>query len=122
MGNGSVGAARLAEIPLVLLSRPHSIRVLVDDAMGRASGSANVQMEIDAMHSTIALDESGVGYAVLSYSAVRDLVLARRLRVWRIVEPTITRSLVITAATQRLSTKPARALMRLFKEIARAFV
>ena len=79
--------------------------------MVRAGGSANVQMEIDAMHTTLALAESGVGCAVLSSSAVRDLALACRLRVWRIVEPTITRSLVVLAATQRPPTKPARAFV-----------
>lgn len=117
IGNGPVRAARLAEIPLVLPSRPHGVRVLVDDAMARAgAGAVNVQTEIDAMHSMLALAESGMVYTILSYSSVRELVLAKRLRIWRIVDPTITRSLVITSTTQRPSTKPARALMRMFKE------
>ncbi|MEO5736765.1 MAG: LysR substrate-binding domain-containing protein [Variovorax sp.] len=117
VGNGPVRVARLADIPLVLPSRPHGVRVLVDDAMARAGGGvANVQMEIDALHSMMALAENGVGYSVMSYSAVRELIHAQRLRIWRIVDPTITRSLVIATATQRPSTKPARALTRLFKE------
>jgi LysR family nitrogen assimilation transcriptional regulator len=117
VGHGPVRAARLAEIPLVLPSRPHGIRVLVDEALERAgSHQANVQMEIDALHSMVALAEGGVGYTVLSYSAVRDLALAGRVRVWRIVDPIITRSLVLATTTQRPSTKPARSLTRLFKE------
>ena len=44
------------------------------------------------------------------------MVLAKRLRVWRIVEPTITRQLVITTGSQRPSTRPSRALTRLFKD------
>ena len=123
VGHGPVRAARLAEIPLVLPSRPHGIRVLVDEALERAgSRQANVQMEIDALHSMVALAEGGVGYTVLSYSAVRDLALAARVRVWRIVDPVITRSLVLATATQRPSTKPARALTRLFKEKVGAHV
>lgn len=117
VGNGTVRASRLAEIPLVLPSRPHGVRVLVDDALARSGGAeALVQTEIDAMHSMLALAESGMGYTILSYSSVRELVLAKRLRIWRIVDPTITRTLVITTTTQRPSTKPARALMRMFKE------
>jgi LysR family nitrogen assimilation transcriptional regulator len=117
VGNTPVRAERLAEIPLVLPSRPHGVRALVDDAIARAGGvGAQVQTEIDAMHSMLALAESGMGYTILSYSSVRELVLAKRLRIWRIVDPTITRSLVITTTTQRPSTKPARALMRMFKE------
>ena len=115
VGNGPVRASRLADIPLVLPSRPHGVRVLVDDALARSGGAvARVQTEIDAMHSMLALAESGLGYTILSYSSVRELVLAKRLRIWRIVDPTITRTLVITTTTQRPSTKPARALMRMF--------
>ena len=117
LGPGPVAAARLAQLPLVLPSRPHGIRVLVDDAITRAVGQAGpVQMEIDGMHSMVNLAESGTGYTVLSYSSVRDQVQSGRLRIWRIVEPTITRSLVIASATQRPSTRPARALTRMFKE------
>lgn len=116
VGTGPVRAARLQEIPLVLPSRPHGVRMLVDEAVARAGGTPHVQMEIDAMHSMLALAETGVGYTVLSYSSVRERVLAGRLRVWRLVEPTITRSLVVAATSQRPSTRPARALMRMFKE------
>lgn len=122
VGSGPVRAARLAEIPLVLPSRPHGVRMLVDEATSRVGATPNVQMEIDAMHSMLALAETGAGYTVLSYSSVRDLVLAKRLRIWRIVDPTITRSLVITTTTQRPSTKPARALMRMFKEKIETYV
>jgi LysR family transcriptional regulator, nitrogen assimilation regulatory protein len=122
IGNGPVQSARLADIPLVLPSRPHGIRILVDEAMDHNGLTANVQMEIDAMHSMIALAESGLGYTVLSYSSVRDLVIAKRVRIWRIVEPVITRSLVITTTNQRPSTKPARDLTRIFQELINSHV
>jgi len=122
IGNGPVQSARLAEVPLVLPSRPHGIRILVDEAMDHNGLTANVQMEIDAMHSMIALAESGLGYTVLSYSSVRDLVIAKRVRIWRIVEPVITRSLVITTTNQRHSTKPARDLTRIFQELINSHV
>ena len=122
IGNGPVQSARLAEVPLVLPSRPHGIRILVDEAMDHNGLTANVQMEIDAMHSMIALAESGLGYTVLSYSSVRDLVIAKRVRIWRIVEPVITRSLVITTTNQRPSTKPARDLTRIFQELINSHV
>jgi len=82
----------------------------------------NVQLEIDAMHSMLALAEGGLGYTFLSYSSVRDLVIAKRVRIWRIVNPTITRSLVITTTNQRPSTKPVRALTRIFQELIESHV
>jgi LysR family nitrogen assimilation transcriptional regulator len=49
----------------------------------------------------------------------RELVL---VRIWRIVDPTITRSLVLATTTQRPSPKPARTLTRIFKELIASHV
>ena len=122
IGDGPVRARRLAEIPMILPSRPHGIRVLVDDAMARSGMQPNVLAEMDAMHSMLALAEGCLGYTVLSYSSVRERVLAKRLRIWRIVDPPISRSLLLATTTQRPSTRPARALTRVFKELIAAHV
>jgi hypothetical protein len=60
-GSGPVPAARLANIPLILPSRPHGLRLLVDDSLSRIGVTPNVQVEIDAMPSTLSLVESGAG-------------------------------------------------------------
>lgn len=110
-GEGEVAAARLAEIPLILPSRPHGLRVLVDDFLSGAGITPNVQVEIDAMPSTLSLVESGIGYTILSYSSVHHLLEAGRIRRWPIVQPAMTRSLVVATSTQRPVTKAARALV-----------
>lgn len=121
-GSGSVAAARLSDIPLILPSRPHGLRVLLDDFLADAGVSPNVQLEINAMPSTLSLVESGIGYTVLSYSCVHHLVAAGRINCWPIVEPTMTRSLVVATSTQRPTTKVARALVRIVREQTRALV
>ena len=122
VGNGPVRAHRLADIPLVLPSRPHGIRILVDEAMTHTGRQPNVQLEIDAMYSMLALAEGGLGYTILSYASVKELVGSKRLRIWRIVDPTITRSLVITTTSQRPTTKPVRALTRIFQDLIASHV
>jgi LysR family nitrogen assimilation transcriptional regulator len=71
-GPGAVKAARLADLPLILPSRPHGLRVLVDDFLSKIGIAPNVQVEIDAMPSTLSLVESGIGYTILSYSCVHS--------------------------------------------------
>lgn len=111
VGGEHVVGARLAEIPLILPSRPHGLRVLVDDFLAKSGLTPNVQVEIDAMASTLSLVENGIGYTVLSYSCVHPLIEAARIRKWSIVEPTMTRTLVVATSTQRPVTKAARALV-----------
>jgi LysR family nitrogen assimilation transcriptional regulator len=110
-GNAELVASHLARIPLILPSRPHGLRVLVDDFLSGIGVVPNVQVEIDAMPSTLSLVEGGIGYTILSYSSAHHLIEAGRIRKWSIVDPTMTRSLVVATSTQRPVTKAARALV-----------
>jgi LysR family nitrogen assimilation transcriptional regulator len=121
-GNGTVAASQLARIPLILPSRPHGLRVLVDDLLSGIGVAPNVQVEIDAMPSTLSLVESGIGYTILSYSSAHHLIEAGRIRKWSIVEPTMTRSLVVATSTQRPVTKAARALVGLVRKQVDALI
>ncbi len=121
-GEGPVPASRLSEIPLILPSRPHGLRLLVDDFLSRIGVVPNVQVEVDAMPSTLSLVESGVAYTILSYSCVHHLISAGRIRAWPIVQPTMTRSLVIATSTQRPMTKAAKALTRIVGRQIQALV
>ncbi len=121
-GKASVPASRLGTLPLILPSRPHGLRILVDEFLSGISVTPNVQVEIDAMPSTLSLVENGIGYTILSYSSVHHLIEAGRIRAWSIVEPVMTRSLVVATSTQRPVTKAARALVGLVRKQVDALV
>ncbi len=121
-GDASVRAERLGSIPLILPSRPHGLRVLVDDFLAGIGVAPNVQVEMDAMPSTLSLVESGVGYTVLSYSSAHQQIESGRIRKWTIVEPRMTRSLVVATSTQRPVTKAARALVGFVRKHVDALV
>jgi LysR family nitrogen assimilation transcriptional regulator len=115
VGKGPVQAARLSCIPMILPGRPHGVRVLVDEALSTLGLEPNVEMEVDAMHAMLQLVENGLGYAVLSYACVAPQIAQGRMRIWRIVQPGITRSLVIATSTQRPSTKAVRMLRTILR-------
>lgn len=116
LGAGPVAAARLAELPLILPSRPHGLRLLVDAFLSEAGILPNIEIEIDAMPSTLSLVEGGEGYTILSFSSVHDLVAAGRIRAWRLVEPSMTRQLILATSTQRPMTQAPRVLTRIVRE------
>jgi LysR family nitrogen assimilation transcriptional regulator len=116
VGDGVVAAKRLAEIPMILPTHPHGLRVLIDKVLAQAGLAPNVQLEINAMPSTLSLVESGIGYTILSYSCVHEHVTTGRIRCWRIVQPTMTRSLVVATSTKRPVTKGARLLTRMVRK------
>jgi LysR family nitrogen assimilation transcriptional regulator len=116
----SVPARLLSEIPLILPARPHGLRMLVDSMLGEAGIVPRVEIEVEAMPSTLGLVENGVGYTILSYSTAHARVQAGRMRAWRIVEPGITRQLILATSSQRPTTPAMRSLVAMVRQEVRS--
>ncbi|HEY5797225.1 MAG TPA: LysR substrate-binding domain-containing protein [Bosea sp. (in: a-proteobacteria)] len=116
----SVPARLLSEIPLILPARPHGLRMLVDSMLGEAGIVPRVEIEVEAMPSTLGLVENGVGYTILSYSTAHARVQAGRMRAWRIVEPGITRQLILATSSQRPTTPAMRSLVSMVRQEVRS--
>ena len=122
VGSGTVPAARLEDIPLILPARPPGLRLLIDRTLEKLGIVANVQLELDAMASTLGLVEAGAGYTILCDAAVRPLVKAGRIRSWPISEPKITRQLMLATSTQRPTSVATRVVAKLTRaQVAELF-
>lgn len=107
---GAVQASQFARLPMILPSRPHGLRLLVDHALAEAGIVPRIDLEVEAMPSTLKLVENGVGYTILSYSSVHHLVTAGRIKYWRIEGPSLRRELLLATSSQRPTTTAIRAL------------
>lgn len=66
-----INLAELANLPLILPSRPHATRLNVDRALADLGKSANVVAEIDGVPAILELVQGGFGHAVLPLAAVK---------------------------------------------------
>jgi LysR family nitrogen assimilation transcriptional regulator len=112
----------LGELPLILPSHPHGLRVLVETLLGRIKVIPEVECEIDSLSATLDLVERGVGYGILPYASVIKQVRAGSLVVMQIVEPRMSRQLVLATSTQLPTTNATRSLARTVKELVRDLV
>lgn len=62
-----------ARLPLILTSRPNSMRLLIDHAAQRLNLALDVIMDVNSIPLLIDLVGTGVGYTALPSSAIRDL-------------------------------------------------
>ena len=116
-GKGEVRLEELASLPLLLPSRIHTIRQVVDAAFQQASLRLNVVGEVESALTLVNAVDAGIGATVLPWSAARAILDVRELSVRRIVEPVITVKLsVVTSDNQPLS-EPALAVHDLFLEL-----
>ena len=97
---------------LILPSMAHGLRALLEKAVVRRKMTLKALIEVDSYRAQISLMEEGIGYTLLPASAIRAELAAKRLEMAVLVNPTISRELVLgspvatppTIATTAVST------------------
>jgi LysR family nitrogen assimilation transcriptional regulator len=118
--NGNVPIEALAQVPLILPTERHGLRLLLDQHLRRFGVTTRVIIEIDAFLQIQRLVQRGQGMTVLSLAALHESDLDPPLRTARIVGPSIERTVYLARADNRPQTKAARETGRLAAGILRA--
>lgn len=106
-------------LPLVLPSRPHGIRMLVDNAASKAGVSLNIALRGDAFWVLKSLVADGAYHAFIPLSAVTEEVKSGALEARTFVSPSIRRQLVLAMPPDRSNTRATDAVISfLCSEIA----
>jgi LysR family nitrogen assimilation transcriptional regulator len=118
---GDVSLHRLEHVPLLLPSRIHTIRQVVEAAFHQLSLEPNMVGEVESALTLVNAVDAGLGATVLPWSAARAILDVSTLSVRRIVDPVIQVKLsMVTSDNQPLS-EPALAVHDLFLELVRDF-
>jgi LysR family nitrogen assimilation transcriptional regulator len=115
--SNAVPVMKLSELPLILPSHPHGIRVLVETLLHTVDIVPNIECEIDSLSTTLQLVEQGIGYTILPYASVISRVNAGQLVATRISGLSLSRQLVLATSTQRPATLATRALTQAVKQL-----
>lgn len=98
------------------------MRTLIDSTLKEAGLRANVGYEIDALNPVLSLIEQGAGFTILPYASVHRLVEAGQLACWPIVEPRLTRQMVLATSNRRPTTITTRALANMVRRLVKDLV
>lgn len=102
---GLVGApialAEVAQRELVIPSRPHSIRMLLEAALAGIGRSAKVALEIESVAAMLELVRNDALHAVLALNALQAGADAGALRARPITQPALKTTLWIATSAQR---------------------
>jgi LysR family nitrogen assimilation transcriptional regulator len=114
----TIALAELAQYPLIIPSRPHSIRMSVENALAGVDVKIRVAHEIECIPAIIDLVRQGHGFGVLPMNAVKSSQWADEVLVKPVVAPLLTSSLSIAISAQR----PKGPLMRKSIDVIRDIV
>lgn len=111
----TIALASVSVLPLVLPGRPHGLRVLIEKASSKAGIELKIDIEVDALATMKMLAADGTAYTILPVSAVFEELQQHRLGAAKIVEPGISRELVLASSTQRPTTRASQDVARILR-------
>ncbi|SAL76111.1 LysR family transcriptional regulator [Caballeronia telluris] len=109
-------------LPWILPARPHGLRTLAEDAANARALTLNIAFEIDAMVAIFDLVESGQGFSVAPFAAVRSRIERGTLKARPIVAPTLPGVLSIAFSPKKEATLAMKALYRIVRQETDALV
>ena len=118
-GEEKIALARLRDRPLILPSKPHGTRMLVERAAEERDIPIQVSCEVDSVATVRELVEAGVGATVLPIGAVQDAVSNGRLHAVRIARPRISRTLHLAWSNRSAQTNAALVVCVIVEQLAR---
>ncbi|WP_345797738.1 LysR substrate-binding domain-containing protein [Castellaniella sp. MT123] len=105
----------LANIPLVIPNRPHTVRMLLESQMALMGCRPNIRLEIDGVPAILDLVADGVGYAVLTEHAVLTSSQPERYHIRPIAQPELPSRLYLATAAGRITTLTQQAMLELIR-------
>jgi LysR family nitrogen assimilation transcriptional regulator len=113
-----IALREVAALPLVIPSRPNTIRMLVESEMANLGCRPQVALEIDGISAILDLVEDGAGYAILSRNAVATAARPQAFSIRPIGAPSLRSSLVMAMSSRRPATLTQKAMLQLIRQIA----
>lgn len=111
--------ATLSRHQLILPSRPHGLRRVVDSAAGKAKVELNIRFEADSFRVLKDMVVSGLGFTILPRSAIADERKDGVLRLAPLHRPQLTRQIVLALPSERVDTRASGAVVNIvLREIA----
>jgi LysR family nitrogen assimilation transcriptional regulator len=115
----SITVAELADYRLIIPSRPHAMRMSVENALAAVDRKITVAHEIESIPAVIDLVRQGHGFAVLPLNAVRSTQWADAVEAKPILSPVLKTSLCIVTSAQRPKSPLVRKAIDVIRDIVR---
>jgi len=110
---GAIRLQELADLPLVIPSRPNAIRIRVESEMAARGCSPRIALEIDGVSAILDLVADGIGNAVLSRNAVESSAHPALFRLRPIHDPPLRAQIALAVSAQRPATLTQQATQTL---------
>ena len=113
----SVSLSDVADLPLILPSRPNAFRILLEGEMMSIGKRPNVILEVDGLNAILNLVKEGLGHAVLPSYTLSNFDNAAPFSVKSIHSPTIKSQLMLIWSARRPTTQTQKRAMEIVSQV-----
>ena len=113
--DGAVSLSALADRPLVLPSRPHGLRAVVEAAAARAGVRLEIRHEADSFAVLKDLVEAGLGLSLIPRSSIAREVRDGRIAIAALRRPGVRREVALATPPGRAPGRATRAVLDLLR-------
>jgi LysR family nitrogen assimilation transcriptional regulator len=114
----AVALSALAQVPLVIPSRPNAIRMQVEAELAAHGLKPTIALEVDSVASILELVADGAGSAVLAGHAVRNSGQPQAFTVRPIGSPRVRSGVAMAVSAQRPTTLTQKSAQDLIRQLA----
>ena len=115
----TITLTELSQYPLIIPSRPHAVRMTVENALAGVDRKIQVVHEIECIPAIIDLVRQRHGFAVLPLNAVKSSQWADAVQVKPILAPILKSPLSIATSAQRPKSSLLRKATELIRDVVR---
>ena len=109
----------VADLPLIIPSRPNAFRMLIEDEMMTLGRSIKVALEVDGLNAILSLVHEGMGHAVLPRYTLANFDDPSPFVLRAIRSPRIMSELKLVWSARRPATQTQRLAMDLVRDVVR---
>ena len=112
-----ISLAEVADLPLILPSRPNAFRILIENEMISIGRKPQVTLEVDGLNAILSLVKEGMGHAVLPSYTLSNFDDPAPFTVRSIHSPRIMSQLMLVRSARRPSTETQKRAIDVVKAV-----
>ena len=107
----------LANLPLILPSRPNAFRILIDTELDHLGCKPHIVLEVDGLNAILELVGEGLGFAVLPPYTLSNFQKPHRFSTHKLHSPQLVCELMLVTSARRPSTETHKGVQALVAEV-----
>ena len=112
-----ISLSEVADLPLILPSRPNAFRILIESEMITIGRKPQITLEVDGLNAILSLVKEGMGHAVLPGYTLSNFDNPAPFTVRSIHSPRIMSSLTLVRSARRPSTETQKTAIEVVKAV-----